>query len=71
MVQEVEKESVQPEIDKQVEELRKGIVSDTVDAVVQTNHALIALEKDRPAKAIAAIKTVIGKLETALKREPG
>jgi len=71
LIQEVETESVQPKIDKQVEDLRKDIISDAVDAVVETNHALILLENGKPNEAIAAIKTAIGKLAITLEREPG
>lgn len=62
---------MQPQIGKQVEELHKSIIIDAVDAVVETNLALIALENDKPTEAITAIKKAIGKLEITLKREPG
>ena len=67
----IDAEAVQPQIDKQVEELRKGIILDAVDAVVEVNHALIALENNKPDEAIAAIKKATGKLGIALEREPG
>lgn len=51
--------------------MRKSIISDAVDAVVETNHALIALEEDKPAEAKVAIKKAIAKLETTMEREPG
>ncbi len=70
IVLEVEAESVQPNIDKQFEELHKSILLDAVEAVFETNHALIALENDQPTDAVAAIKTAIGKLEITLKRKP-
>ena len=70
-VEAIDAESVQPQIDKQVEDLRKNIIVDAVDAVVETNHALIALDNDKPEEAIAAIKKAIGKLEITLEREPG
>ena len=67
----IDEEAVQPQIDKQVEDLRKNIIVDAVDAVVETNHALIALENDKSKEAIASIKKAIGKLEITLEREPG
>lgn len=67
----VEIESVQPMIDKEAEALRKSIVSDAVDAVVETNNALTALDQDKPNEAVAALKRAIGKLGVVLKRDPG
>lgn len=66
----VEIESVQPMIDKEAEALRKSIVSDAVDAVVETNNALTALDQDKPNEAVAALKRAIGKLGVVLKRDP-
>lgn len=69
-MQSAEVDSVQPKIDKEAEEIRKNIISDAVDAVVETNNALIALEQDKPDEAITAIKSAIGKLAIVLKRDP-
>lgn len=63
-------ESAQVEVDTEIDKLRAGIIEDAVTAVVETNNALIALEKDQPKEALAAIKTAIGKLAVTLEREP-
>lgn len=62
--------STQVEVDSEVNKLRESIISDAVEAVVETNKALMALEKDQPEEAVAAIKTAIGKLAITLEREP-
>ena len=38
--------STQVEVDSEVNKLRESIISDAVEAVVETNKALMALEKD-------------------------
>ncbi len=70
LVLEVETESVQPKIDKQLEELHKNIALDAVDAFFETNLALISLENDQLTEAVTAINTAVGKLTIILEREP-
>jgi len=58
------------EVDGEIDNLRESIILDAVDAVVETNNALIALENNQTEVALASIKTAIGKLAVTLKREP-
>ncbi len=64
-------ESAHAKVDGELDKLRESIISDAVEAVVETNNALILLEKNLPKDAISAIKTAIGKLAVTLEREPG
>jgi len=57
-------------VDSEVDKLRKSIIADATEAVIESNKALMALENDKPKEAISAIKTGIGKLAVTLERDP-
>ena len=63
-------QEVQVETDKQVNERRKKIVQEAVDALAQTKDALIALEEERVEDALEALALTTGKLELIVAREP-
>lgn len=62
--------SAQSIVDSEVDKLRENIISDAVDAVVESNKALMFLEKNQPKDALSAIETAVGKLKDVLEREP-
>lgn len=54
-------------IDKEVHELRQ---KDALEAVIETNNALLALENNQTKEAIESIEFAIGKLAVVLTRDP-
>jgi hypothetical protein len=55
---------------KQIEEKRRGIMSEAVSALYETKNALYALDKNNKQDAMAAIERAAGKLDVLLAREP-
>ncbi|MDF7801444.1 YfdX family protein [Pontiellaceae bacterium B1224] len=69
-----ETQAVQSEVDTQtgnkVDDKRKEILSEAVDAVAQTRAALKALDEGRNEEALAALEKTTGKLELIIARDP-
>ncbi len=72
--QAAETQAVQPKVDaniaKQSAEERQKIVSEAVEAVADTEKALLALDANKKDEALKLLEKVTGKLEIILAREP-
>lgn len=66
--------AVQPEVrvqaNTQIEERRKRILQEAIDALARTKDALSALEEERRDDALEALAIVTGKLKLIVARDP-